>query len=171
MRLFLLIIRRFNSSCSFIISKILVVLTIAMLLSINLQVLSRLVRFNVIWTSDVAIFSFVWTAFLGAALAVTANEHFIVDIFPKKIMTPLFDITLSLLALTLQFITGFVLLRYGIRFTESMSIRFSFSLGIKMSYISCVLPVSGFLIITGSLERLLSLKELIGSSKKEMLHE
>jgi TRAP-type C4-dicarboxylate transport system permease small subunit len=148
-----------------LISKILVVLTFVMLISIFLQVVTRLMSVNIIWTSDLATFSFVWIAFLGAAIAVTTNEHFIVDIFPEKLKTPTFEKSLSVLSLILQFIVGYVMVRYGIAFTESMTLRFTYALGIKMSYISCVLPVSGTLIITGSLERLLFLNEIGGRPK------
>ena len=166
MRTFRLFIRKFNFLCSLLISKLLVALTFVMLLSIFLQVLTRLIRINVIWTSDLATFSFVWIAFLGAAVAVTTNEHFVVDVFPQKMKTPLFEKTLAILSLILQFIIGYVMVRYGIVFTESMAMRYTYSLGIKMSYISCVLPISGALIITGSLERLLFLNETAGSPKE-----
>ena len=52
------------------------------------------------------------------------------------------------------------MLRYGEDFVKSMSLRLSYSLGIQLSYIVSVVPISGALILLGVLERLLKIGEI-----------
>ena len=107
-----------------------------------------------------ATFLFVWLALLGAAMAVRDNDHFIVDVFPERMKTVPFNMALNLLALATQMVIGFVMLRYGIEFVNSMSLRMSYSLRVQMSYIVAVVPISGGLIILGVVERLLKIGEI-----------
>lgn len=153
-------LKRVNDIWEWIVTKLLIVMTIVMVLSVFIQVVSRIVHYTVIWTSDVATFLFVWLAFLGAAVAVRDNDHFIVDVFPEKMKTVRFNLTLNLLALVTQMVIGFIMLRYGIEFVKSMSLRMSYSLGVQMSYIVTVVPISGGLIILGVVERLLRIGEI-----------
>ncbi len=149
-----------NDIWEWIVTKLLIVMTMVMVLSVFIQVISRIVHYTVIWTSDVATFLFVWLAFLGAAMAVRDNDHFIVDVFPERMKTVPFNMALNLLALATQMVIGFVMLRYGIEFVKSMSLRMSYSLGVQMSYIVAVVPISGGLIILGVVERLLKIGEI-----------
>jgi len=135
-------------------------MTVVMVLSVFLQVVSRAVNYTIIWTSDVATFLFVWLAFLGAAIAVRDNEHFVVDVFPQKCKTFALNLVLNILALAIQLVIGFIMLRYGIDFTKSMSQRLSYSIGLQLSYIVAVVPISGGLILLGAIERILKIGEI-----------
>ncbi|MCI8809558.1 MAG: TRAP transporter small permease subunit [Oscillibacter sp.] len=153
-------LKRINDTWEWIVTKLLNIMTVVMVLSIFIQVVSRMVHYTVIWTSDVATFLFVWLAFLGAAVAVRDNDHFVVDVFPGTWKKFHFNLSLNLLALAAQFVIGFIMLRYGVDFVKSMSLRLSYSLGIQLSYIVSVVPISGALILLGVLERLLKIGEI-----------
>ena len=60
-----------------------------------------------------------------------------------------------------------IVVRYGITFTKSMSLRISYSLGIPLSYIACVLPVAGTFMVLGSIERLLNIVEISKRQEEE----
>lgn len=153
-------LKRVNDLWEWIVTKLLVVMTVLMVLSVFIQVGARTIHYTVIWTSDVATFLFVWLAFLGAAVAVRDDDHFIVDVFPDKMKTFSFNLILNLLALAAELAIGFVMLRYGVDFVKSMSLRLSYSLGVRMSYIVAVVPISGGLILLGGVERLLKIGEI-----------
>jgi len=157
---FALCIRKINDVWEKIISFILVIFTFVMLFSILVQIIARIFRVTVIWTSDLATFLFVWIAFLGAAIAVKTGEHFVVDIFPPKWNeNKAFRISLEILAIALQFIVGYVLLRYGIDNVKALSLRYSYALGIRLSNIAVVIPITGVLLLLGTLEQLLHINE------------
>ena len=145
-------ITKINDIWEWIVVKLLVVMTVVMVASVFIQVLTRTFNYTVIWTSDVATFLFVWLAFLGAAVAVRDNDHFVVDVFPVHWKNKLgFNLALNLLALCTQFVIGFIMFKYGMKFTESMILRLSYSLGIQLSYIVMVVPISGALNLYGNL--------------------
>ena len=157
-------LKRVNDLWEWIVTRLLVVMTVVMVLSVFIQVVSRAIHYTVIWTSDVATFLFVWLAFLGAAVAVRDDDHFIVD---AKMKTFSFNLALNLLALATELAIGFVMLRYGVDFVKSMSLRLSYSLGVQMSYIVAVVPISGGLIILGGLERLLKIGKISREQEAE----
>ena len=46
------------------------------LLTILLQIGSRIFKISITWSEDVAKYSFVWAVFMGASWAVGSNQHF-----------------------------------------------------------------------------------------------
>lgn len=159
MKAILKLLTKVNDAWEWIVTKVLIVITVIMVASVFIQVVTRAINYTVIWTSDVATFLFVWLAFLGAAIAVRDNDHFVVDVFPAKWKKYYFNLLLNVLALATQLIIGYIMLRYGIDFTKSMALRMSYSLGIQLSYIVSVVPLSGCLIILGTVERILRISE------------
>ena len=151
---------KINDIWEWIIIKVLIIMTVAMVSSVFIQVATRMINYTVIWTSDVATFLFVWLAFLGAAVAVRDNDHFVVDVFPGKWKSFRFNLALNLLAIIVQFTIGSIMLKYGIDFVRSMALRLSYSIGLQLSYIVAVVPISGALILLGTLERLLRIGEI-----------
>ena len=158
-------VTKINDIWEWIILRILIVMTSAMVISVFVQVVTRALKVPVIWTSDMATFLFVWLAYLGAAVATRENEHFIVDVFPTKWKSFGFNLALNLLTVVIQLVIGYVMVRYGINYVKSMALRLSYSVGVKMSYIVACVPISGVLILLGTLERLLRID--IVSKKQE----
>ena len=70
------------------------------------------------------------------------------------------NLVLNILAIAAELVIGYIMLRYGANFVRSMALRMSYSIGVKMSYIVIVVPISGLLIILATLERLLRIKEI-----------
>ncbi|ASN04441.1 TRAP transporter small permease [Virgibacillus necropolis] len=54
-------------------------------LVIVLQIVTRYMGISVIWTEEVANYSFIWAIFMGAAVMVNRREHFNFDFFLRKL--------------------------------------------------------------------------------------
>src|SRR5699024_10714296 len=49
------------------------------------QIVTRYLGISVIWTEEVANYSFVWAVFMGAAIMVNRREHFSFDFLIQKL--------------------------------------------------------------------------------------
>ncbi len=107
-----------------------------------LQIGSRyLFQRALIWTEEVSRFLLVWIVFLGAALAVHARAHFVVEILTERLPSRLHRwwrvaIAASLIGLMASF------LYQGIVFGELGLHSRSPSLGLPMIYVYAAVPVS-----------------------------
>ena len=73
---------KLNTVIKFIEKWVLIVLFVSMLLCGVLQIVARFVLHTPIaWSEEMLTYSFVWSSFLGASLAVDQLAHFNVDIF------------------------------------------------------------------------------------------
>ncbi|MGP4080034.1 TRAP transporter small permease [Pseudalkalibacillus sp. R45] len=52
---------------------------------IMLQIITRHLGISIIWTEEVANYSFIWAIFMGAAIMVNRREHFNFDFILKKL--------------------------------------------------------------------------------------
>ncbi|MBD1378920.1 TRAP transporter small permease [Bacillus sp. IB182487] len=50
-----------------------------------LQILTRHLGISVIWTEEVANYSFIWAIFMGASVMVNRREHFNFDLLQRKL--------------------------------------------------------------------------------------
>ena len=56
-----------------------------MIIIVFVQVVNRnIIGVSLVWTLDVAQLMFSWCIFIGAALALRWNEHYVLDLLPKK---------------------------------------------------------------------------------------
>jgi len=134
------------------------VLACACFLVMNLSVIGNVIarevfRYNVIWSSDVALFSFVWTTMLSAALGVRHQAHFVTEIVDGMIArSRSIGVFVELLVLTVVVAVGLFLMFSGFGFVEQSMLSISFTLGIPVGYIAVILPLSGVLFIVFQLE-------------------
>ncbi|MEW9109217.1 TRAP transporter small permease [Cytobacillus gottheilii] len=52
---------------------------------ILLQIVTRHLGISILWTEEVANYSFIWAMFMGAAVMVNRREHFNFDFFQRKL--------------------------------------------------------------------------------------
>ncbi len=52
---------------------------------VMLQIVTRYMGVSVIWTEEVANYSFIWAIFMGAAVMVNRREHFNFDFFQRNL--------------------------------------------------------------------------------------
>mgnify|MGYP000165099455 CR=1 FL=1 len=117
-----------------------------MVVVVFLQVLSRrLFRVAMLWTQEAALFCFIWTVFLGAALAVKRGSHFVVDVWPERLVS--FRRALGVFSFLVVGVVAAVLLREGWILTLRGWMRFSQPSGLRMSWFLAAIPVGGALML------------------------
>lgn len=55
------------------------------IIAVMIQIIARYIGISVLWTEEIATFSFVWVVFMGAALMVRSDDHFSFDYFKTKL--------------------------------------------------------------------------------------
>ncbi|MFV0332764.1 MAG: TRAP transporter small permease [Tropicimonas sp.] len=115
---------------------------LAFILCVLFQIASRnLLPGTFVWTDEVAMFCFVWSVFLGAAVGVRRGVHYVVEILPAHFRRTNLALTLLALILCLPLIR--VLVINGWSYADMSWRRYSFSLGFPMFYQNVVVAVSG----------------------------
>ena len=128
-----------------------------MILTFNVffQVLSRhLIKMPMVWTEEIARFSFIWCAFLGASLAVKNKAHFAVQLLTDRFSS--LKKSFAVFVYICMLIVAGVFLIQGIRYSFMGLDRISPTVNIKMIWIYASIPVSAFLMIFYILELLFS---------------
>ena len=94
-----------------------------------------------VWTDEVAMFCFVWSVFLGAAVGLRRGVHYVVEILPQRFARA--NQALMLLALILCLPLIWVLAVNGWSYADMSWRRYSFSLGYPMFYQNVVVAIAG----------------------------
>lgn len=126
-----------------------------MILTFNVffQVLSRhLIKMPMVWTEEIARFSFIWCAFLGASLAVKNKAHFAVQLLTERFKS--LNKSFAVFVYLCMLIVAGVFLIQGIRYSIMGLDRISPTVNIKMIWIYASIPISAFLMIFYILELL-----------------
>lgn len=119
-----------------------------MLITIFSQVVSRYgFNYTPEWSEEVARYLFVYVVFLGSALIMGESGHLAVEFLPNRYKGKPFGKFLSILSLVCGYLFVLILLVQGAKMTEVMTFQESPGLGISMSYIYAVIPVSSVLML------------------------
>ncbi|MFN3348483.1 TRAP transporter small permease [Pseudorhodoplanes sp.] len=122
------------------------------------QFVSRsLLNIGLHWTAELARFSFVWCALMGAAAAAQTGALHRVDVLLRRLgndgRRALEAAVLLIVLATLAY-----LLFYGIRITMRVSGQTSSTMGISMAWVYAAMPVSSACMIAGVVLNLLRLR-------------
>ena len=140
-------IDRFSNTLNEAIKYVSAFLLGAMSILVFLQVVFRYVlNAPLDWSEEMASFSFVWMALLGASIGLKRKEHPNLDIiykfFPDR-LKKLADVLISLsIALPLA-----ILCFYGVTLTISMRMQCTAALRYSVSYVYVVLPASALIML------------------------
>lgn len=127
------------------IEKVFAVTSVALLTTFIIVVFVKVIARNymkvsMVWADEVALLCFLWTVFLGAAIALRQKQHFIVDLSPTKIKLNLaLDILSHFIVMTLIY----VMIYHGYKFTMSGLSRASNSLPFSLAYFFAPIPIAG----------------------------
>lgn len=112
-------------------------------IAIMIQIVSRHMGVSIIWTEEVANYSFIWSVFMGAAVMVNKREHFSFDFLKLKLKgTKKTGLTLLIDSIVLLFAVA--LLYYGIQAASTFwNYNWVALPGMKMGYVWIVLPFTG----------------------------
>ncbi|HHY13111.1 MAG TPA: TRAP transporter small permease [Thermoanaerobacterales bacterium] len=133
------------------------------LLTILLQIGSRMMKIPITWSEDVTKYSFVWAVFMGASWAVANDQHFAFTPLRNKLKGRkriIYNIIICIIVLLFTVSMA----RYGIEVTRKFwNYKWPNTPQLKMGYIWLSLPVSGitmsFYLIVHILENLINLKK------------
>jgi len=117
------------------------------------QVFSRYVEFvpRFFWTEEVARFSFIWMLFLGAAVAVRRQSHFVIDLIPRR-WDARAGRAIDVLVLLIVIGVAVAMVAGGVHFVEMGLRRISTVSGIALAWIYLAIPVAALSMIAFALE-------------------
>ncbi len=133
-----------------ILKNAMILLMAAMVAAVTWQVLSRyLVGSPSNWTEEVARFLLIWIGLLGGAWAYRARMHLGLDLLAQKLdgvgrkrLQTLSDVLVILFALTVLVGGGAMLMQLAYELNQTTA-----ALGIKVSWIYSVIPITGMLMV------------------------
>ena len=119
-----------------------------MLVTIFAQVITRYgFSYTPEWSEELARYLFVYVVFLGSALIMGESGHLAVEFLPNRFKGTVFGKLLAALALLCGSLFVLILLVQGAKMTAVMTFQESPGLGISMSYVYAVIPVSAVLMM------------------------
>lgn len=133
------------------------------LLTVLLQILSRYLKLTVIWSEDVAVYSFIWAVFMGASWAVGRNEHFAFTALGDKLKGRA-KLIYNIIIYLISMIFTIAIIKYGVDVTlKFWNYKWPNVPSLKMGYVWMSLPATGismtFYLIMHVIEDVLKLRE------------
>lgn len=112
-------------------------------IAIVIQIITRHMGISVIWTEEVANYSFIWSVFMGAAVMLNKREHFSFDFFLLKLQGNSRAILLIIID-TIVLLFSVALFWYG---AEAVKHFWNYNWNtlpfLKMGYVWITLPITG----------------------------
>lgn len=125
-------------------------------IAILIQIITRYLGVSVIWTEEVANYSFIWAIFMGAAVVVNRREHFSFDFLTQKLFGKKRAGLLLLIDLIVALFAFFITL-YGY---EAVSTFWNYNWlslpELKMGYIWIAIPIMGITMLIYSVNHIVS---------------
>lgn len=138
-----------------------IALLFALLVTVTIQVLGRFILSSPpLWTLDYATLFLVWSIFLGSAVVLRHEKHFMIDIWPNNWTKTIFFLSIISYIIILIILVFFLV--DGIRYVYSSRFRTSGMIQLPMIYYLVSLPVGSFFMFIFAFERL-----LIGSVRSD----
>lgn len=138
----MLALRTFNDWVEWCLSALIGGFFAAFILVVLMQVAGRnlFTSLPVLWAMDAALLLFVWSVFVGSAIALRRRSHYMIELFPPEFVR---------VNAVLQILSGFalavavgVLIYAGFTFLPSGFTRSSLALGISEGYFFLSIPVA-----------------------------
>lgn len=134
-------------------------------IAIMIQIGARYFGIPMIWTEEVANYSFIWAVFMGAAVMVNRKEHFRFDGLSKKLKGKAkiyLDIFNNLILLAFNI----AILYYGIQALENFwDYRWMALPFLKMGYVWIAIPIMGITMVLYSLVHLIENIKQLGAKE------
>jgi TRAP-type C4-dicarboxylate transport system permease small subunit len=135
--------------------------------TILIQIVTRHLGIAVIWTEEVANYSFIWSVFMGAAVMVNTKEHFSFDLLLQK-TKGLSRTSLLIVIDSIVLLFALSLLYYGIEVVQNFwNYNWASLPAMKMGYVWISIPIMGLTMSIYSINHLIiNVKELKGRGAK-----
>ena len=123
-------------------------------IAIMIQIVSRHMGVSIIWTEEVANYSFIWSVFMGAAVMVNKREHFSFDFLTMKLKGAK-KVILIIVIDTIVLLFALALLYYGIQAASTFwDYNWVAIPEMKMGYVWIALPLTGLTMAIYSLNHI-----------------
>jgi len=134
---------------------------------VSYQVIGRYLSFipRALWTEEIARLSLEWLVFLGAALALRRNEHFVIDLIPARVDAR-FRKPIQLVILAFVAVAAVALVLGGLAFAQTGADRISTTSGISLVWAFSAIPVAGVVMLFFVVE--LAVRTMRGESVAEL---
>ncbi|MBI9111884.1 TRAP transporter small permease [Maridesulfovibrio ferrireducens] len=99
------------------------------------------------WSEELARFLFVWVVFLGSALIMGESGHLAVQILPNKFKGTGMGVVIEILINLCSYAFTLLLLIQGAKMTSVMTFQIAPGLGISMSVVYSIIPISASLMM------------------------
>ncbi|APX92725.1 C4-dicarboxylate ABC transporter permease [Halomonas sp. 1513] len=137
-------LQRFERAVDAVIQPLVFAGMAALIATITLQIVSRVLFSAVGWTEEVSRFLLIWITFLGATLAFQRGRHiavtFVVEALPRRLQRLA---RIAALLVALGFMIALVVIGY--QYMHAQSFQRSASLRLSMTYIYAVIPLASAL--------------------------
>jgi TRAP-type C4-dicarboxylate transport system permease small subunit len=99
------------------------------------------------WSEELARFLFVWVVFLGSALIMGESGHLAVQMLPTKLKGTTAGVVLEVFVNLCSYAFTLLLLVQGAKMTSIMTFQVAPGLGISMSVVYSIIPISASLML------------------------
>lgn len=121
-----------------------------------IQIIARYIGVSALWTEEIAVFSFVWAVFMGAAIMVRKEAHFSFD-FLKTKLTGVKKHILDIIINILMLVFALYMLVYGKEIMITFWDYNWYSLpSFKMGYVWAVIPLTAMFMTIYIVEHIVS---------------
>lgn len=136
------------------------------IIAILIQISSRYMGISIIWTEELANYSFIWAVFMGASVMVNRRQHFSFDLLSKKLQGNA-RTYLTIFNDTVLIVFNSAILYYGYQATTTFwNYNWVSLTNIKMGYVWISLPIMGATMIIYSFSHIV--KNIKSLSVKEV---
>lgn len=98
-----------------------------------------------VWMEEISRLLYMWSIFLGAAVAFRRGVHFKIDILSFK--NPIFSSAMNAIAYAISCLFVYIILYYGYKFSVMGLTKLSLPSGIPMFYFRLSFPISGLFML------------------------
>ncbi|WHH59003.1 TRAP transporter small permease [Petroclostridium sp. X23] len=142
------------------------ILLIVLTLNVLMQVLSRqILKVPMVWTDEIARFSFIWLVFLGSSIQVKNKAHFAVTMISDNLKNKKW---LNIIVYLCMLTVIIVLFIYGYKYTLMGLNKVSNALNIKMIWVYAAVPIGSLLMFIYIIELFLKELNIIKDSKSQI---
>jgi len=147
---------RLNSVVRWIEKWSLIILFVGMLICGGLQIFSRFIlHAPIAWSEELLTYSFVWSSFIGASLAVDQLAHFNVDIFIHHFPEKIAKFALYIVWLTMLWFTAFLVYK-GTILAQLNIVQTMDVLPFSMVWAYASIPVSAVFMFIHTMDKVLT---------------
>jgi TRAP-type C4-dicarboxylate transport system permease small subunit len=134
--------------------------------AIIIQIITRYMGIPIIWTEEVANYSFIWAVFMGASVMLNKREHFSFDLLAQKLQGKQ-KTYLYLFIDSVLLVFNFAIFYYGIQAVQSFwNYNWASLPMLKMGYVWIAIPIMGLTMFIYSLSHLVTnFKKLNGKEE------